>query len=140
MGKNSYEQPLQDQTKPGSLIQTPAQVSPKPISTLSDNPLLLLVTGPMPADDMVDLCNRLMPDVPQADHVQMLENLDNQYNEGKPVLVPNWWKGSPQAFVQKFNENLTPSNSSTKEPQAERQSRLLEVLLNMLADHLYGQG
>jgi hypothetical protein len=119
--------------------QTQEWASQKPTLNLSDNPLLLLVTGPLNREEMLNLCYSLMPEVLAAEHRQTLEDPGNQNYQHMPILVPDWWDKSPEQFVQKLNEYITLRHFSLKEPQARWQLRLLEVLLSMLADHLYGQ-
>jgi len=134
----AHEQPLKDMAIQKIVTPTQEPASPSHPFPLSANPLRLLVTGPMSPEEMLDFCNLNMPDVPESDHRQMLEDLEHQYRQHMPVLVPNWWKGSPEQFLEKLNENLALLNLTPNLPLYQRQSGTLEVLLNMQVDHFYG--
>jgi hypothetical protein len=63
----------------------------------------------------------------------------NNLREKQGYLVPDWWKGSPQQFEDELTSQVTALSSNEKSTMAERQSLLLEALLNMWEEVLSGQ-
>jgi hypothetical protein len=76
------------------------------------------------------------PDMPPEQIYTMLDQL----KEREGVLLPNWWSGSPETFLDRFGENILSLTRNLGEAKTvrEQQYRTLEVLLNMWEDHLYG--
>lgn len=57
----------------------------------------------------------------------------NSLQERKGILIPPWWKGTPQAFRDEFNVSLQNvlKHSPKNIPTARMQLASLEVLLDM---------
>ncbi len=103
-----------------------------------DNPLVDLILGPLKDDELMILGISLMPDCPQTQMLDMLNNLRNKYLEQpSQILIPFWWKESPEKFRKEMNDSLSllPKSDLTEE---KRQLRLLEILLGMWTEFLTG--
>jgi len=106
------------QPKPAKILPTQREL---------DNPCLLIQQGPLEWDELVQIGVDLEPDIPKVEVEQMLASL----KEKQGILVPSFWKKSPESFRERMDEELIALSSSTRLPRARQQSRVLEALLRI---------
>ena len=104
-----------------------------------DNPLELLIMGPLDDYALTEVGISLMPDCPRTEMLDMLNNLRNRYLENpQKTIVSHWWKQSTERFQEKMNEELSFMLSEKDLTKETRQLRVLEALLNMRMKFLGG--
>jgi hypothetical protein len=110
----------------------------------SANSLLLLLTGSLDGNELVSLAQSLMSELSEWEVQNFLIDLENQedlYNHTHrgwcPVLVPKWWEGTPEQFLEEINSNLRQWISDPNESLEDQQRTVWEILLGMWSEHLY---
>ena len=95
---------------------------------------------------MASLAQSLMSELSEWELQNFLIDLDNQedlYNHTNrgwcPVLVPKWWEGTPEEFLEEINSNIRLPSFTQDKSLAQQQSIVMEHLLNMWSEHLYHQ-
>lgn len=106
------------------------------------NPLLILLTGPVEWDDLVTFGLLYSSEWRELQLQSFLINLDKQedwYNthcERAPLLIPKWWDGSPQAFIEEIVEDINLCRRNWfPDPMslADQEGLVWEILLNTWA-------
>jgi len=108
------------------------------------NPLLLLLTGPLDGNELVSLAQSLMPELREwklqnflIDLEKQEGDLEKQEDQKPPILVPNWWEGSPEQFLEEINSSLRLPSFTRDNSLEAQQSSIMEDVLSMWADHRY---
>ena len=120
-------------TQPGQMPADSLTPQPGPVwktQTLNilDNPLRVLQSEQgLSEEELLDLALRLKPDCPRSEMQAMLRSLQSKQG----ILVPVWWKGSPQEFQKQMSDSLIAMRFKPGSPMALKQSNVLEALLNM---------
>jgi hypothetical protein len=108
----------------------------QPLDILA-NPLEYLVMGVVDAQQLAELTQlgtEIDPDVTFGRMEWLLQSLE----ERGGILLPLFWKDSPETFLSLMRDSIAPTLTRRGATQAERQYAILEALLSIRAEHPSG--